>query len=222
MTHADAVRTLAAERYLLDDMPEIERFDFEDHYFDCAECAEEVRAGALLQKAVRNGMLEQRAGGPVVSMPNRGKRSWLAGPASRFRAPEVLIPWAAAATLALVVGYQSLAPGGNRLEVQGLTPVTLRPATRGAVATVRIPEDGGAVAIAMEVDAPPASALTYELSTASGNRVAEGRLIAPGGGAPLLLLVPSWTLTPSTEYSLAIRAADRQLIGEYRFAVETP
>jgi hypothetical protein len=206
MTHADAVRTLAAERYLLDEMPEIERFAFEDHYFDCAECGEEVRAGALLQQAVRNGMLGQRA----------------RPPRSRFPAPAVLIPWAAAASLAIVAGYQAVAPGRDRLEVQGLTPVTVRPDTRGAVATVRIPDDGAAVAIAIEVEAPPASALTYELATTSGSRVAGGRLTAPGGGAPLLLLLPSWTLTPSTEYSLAIRTADNQLIGEYRFAAEGP
>ena len=51
MTHADALRTLAAERYLLDEMPEIEKFAFEEHFFDCAECADDLRAGSAMRAA---------------------------------------------------------------------------------------------------------------------------------------------------------------------------
>ena len=55
MTHADAIRTLAVERYLLDEMPEIERFAFEEHFFDCAECADDLRAGSTMRQAVKAG-----------------------------------------------------------------------------------------------------------------------------------------------------------------------
>jgi len=218
MTHSDAVRTLAAERYLLDEMSEIERFAFEDHYFDCVDCADEVWTGATLRQAVKSGMLEKDAASRVVPMPIRSAavpRKWR---------PEVLVPWAAAAMLALAVGYQSVAPArGGQLQVQALTPITVRPDSRGATPSVRIPSDSDAVALAIEVDAAGGSQLSYELRTLSGDRVAEGRLTAPAAGAPLFLLVPVWTLTPSTQYSLAVRAAaDSQLISEYRFAVEGP
>ena len=53
MTHADALRTLAAERYLLDEMSEIEKFAFEDHFFDCAECADDVRAGSAMRAGAK-------------------------------------------------------------------------------------------------------------------------------------------------------------------------
>jgi hypothetical protein len=218
MTHSDAVRTLAAERYLLDEMSEIERFAFEDHYFDCVECADEVRTGATLRQAVKSGMLQKDAASRVVPMPIRGNavlRKWR---------PAVLVPWAAAATLALAIGYQSVAPArGGRLQVQALTPITVRPDSRGATPSVRIPSDADAVALAIEVDAAGGSELSYELRTLSGDRVAQGRLTAPVAGAPLMLLVPVWTLTPSTQYSLAVRAAaDSQLISEYRFVTEGP
>ena len=37
MQHQQALATKASERYLLGEMSELERFDFEAHYFDCPE-----------------------------------------------------------------------------------------------------------------------------------------------------------------------------------------
>jgi hypothetical protein len=215
MTHTDAVRTLAVERYLLDEMSEIERFAFEDHYFDCVECADDLRTAAKLREAVKAGMLNGRAPAKVVALAGRRERSgWR---------PSIVLPWAAAATLALAVTYQSLAPDRGALQVQALTPVTIRPDSRGALPIVRVPAGADAVTLALEVAAPSGSDLMYELRTASGTTIAEGRSTAPDAGAPLLLLLPSWTLTPSTQYSLAVRAAaDSQLIGEYRFTAAGP
>ncbi len=210
MTHADAVRTLAVERYLLEEMPEIERYAFEEHYFDCADCADGLRAGSAMRKAVKEGLLPDEAGRGTVPLaaPATAKRSWN---------PSVLVPWAAAAVLAMAVGYQALVPA-TRLPVQALTSVTLRPESRGALPTVRL--EGDAVALTLDVYAPAGAELRYVLQTSSGDRVAEGKLSTSTAGAPLLLLVPVWTLTPSTQYSLAVQGAtDGRTIGEYRFAV---
>ena len=43
-------------------MTEVERFEFEAHYFDCAECAEDVRLGDMIRQEAR------RAG--VAMAPN--------------------------------------------------------------------------------------------------------------------------------------------------------
>jgi len=210
MTHADAIRTLAVERYLLDEMPEIERFAFEDHYFDCSECADDLRAGSTMRTGVKAGLL------PTVS-----RQAAISPAITRRWNPSVVLPWAVAATLALAVGYQSLAPARDgRLQIRTLAPVTVRPDSRGAVPTVSISEDADAVTLALEVDAAAGSNLTYVLRSSSGESIAEGRMTAPPAGAPLLLLVPVWTLTPNTQYSLAVQgAADGQPIGEYRFGV---
>jgi hypothetical protein len=47
MDHLAAVQTSAVERYLLDELPDPEREEFEQHYFDCRICAEEVRLTAM-------------------------------------------------------------------------------------------------------------------------------------------------------------------------------
>src|ERR1700730_4400894 len=44
MDHETAIRVQAAERYLLDEFSPEERTEFEDHFFGCSECADEVRA----------------------------------------------------------------------------------------------------------------------------------------------------------------------------------
>ena len=48
MNHTEAIEQLAAERYLLDELAPDAREAFEDHFFDCQECALDLRAGALL------------------------------------------------------------------------------------------------------------------------------------------------------------------------------
>lgn len=48
MDHKIAVKIRAAERYLLGELTVAERDDYENHYFECPECAEEIRVGAAL------------------------------------------------------------------------------------------------------------------------------------------------------------------------------
>lgn len=45
MTHDEAAETKATERYLLREMTLEEMEAFEQHYFDCPTCTEDVRVG---------------------------------------------------------------------------------------------------------------------------------------------------------------------------------
>jgi hypothetical protein len=76
----------------------------------------------------------------------------------------------------------------------------------------------------VEVNDPPQTGeVTYDLMTPEGRRVASGRAAAPQPGTPLLLLMPSWTLSGSMHYILSVHdaAASGRLLGEYRFAVSS-
>jgi anti-sigma factor RsiW len=46
MTHDEAIRVKAAEQYALGELPQPIRDEFEDHFFDCEECALDVKAAA--------------------------------------------------------------------------------------------------------------------------------------------------------------------------------
>src|SRR5262249_14999465 len=53
MDHIDATQNHASERYLLGELSDAERDAFEEHFFSCSECAEEVRAGAIFLSNAR-------------------------------------------------------------------------------------------------------------------------------------------------------------------------
>jgi hypothetical protein len=215
MDHSQAVSTMATERYLLGEMTERERDAFEEHYFDCAECAEDVRAGALMADGARAGLI-----GPakVVQIKPRP----VVKPAVRWGA---LLPWAVAATLAVAVGYQSLGRGPAVSVGTGavvLQPVTLRPASRGDAAVVVLAQGTG-VTLAVDlggIDAGRAS--KFALDKADGTTVATGTFTSPSGGSPLLLFFPANLLTPSEHYVLRIGDSASQGLtsATYRFTVE--
>ena len=70
MTHQQALDGLASERYLLNEMTEVERFEFEEHYFDCAECAEDVRLGEMVRQEAR------RSGPAFIRRPRSASKRW--------------------------------------------------------------------------------------------------------------------------------------------------
>lgn len=223
MTHAKAVETHAAERYLLDEMPEIERYAFEEHLFDCAECAEDVRTGGLMREGVRAGLLPE-AVAPATSAREAAAATH-AGPGSSSWRASTLLPWAVAATLAMAVGYQALwvVPGLQQQlpAPQVLSPVTLRAATRGAEPTVARPS-AGVVSFALDLAGVPSGArLSYDLRAADGRSVASGAAVAPAPGTPLLLLVPASAVQSAGSYVLTVRAGDvaGPASADYRFTV---
>lgn len=214
MTHQEALDSRAAERYQLEEMTELERHDFEAHFFECEACAGDIRAGSLLTDAVRS----QGAAHGAVASASTGVRE----PARKRTA--FLIPLAAAAALALVAGYQGLVviPGLRELAgPQALTPVVLRPVTRGELPVVPAGQPG-LISFALDVNAAPSGPeLIYDLGAESGATVLSGMARTPPPGTPLLLVLPANILT-SGRYVLTLRdASDRSIeLGAYRFSVQ--
>jgi hypothetical protein len=218
VTHQEAVDTLATERYLLDDMSGADRQAFEDHFFSCDVCADDLRVAAAMAQGAQAGFAGTATTGrvlPMVVKPPVSHPAWYRSAA---------LPWAAAAALACVTTYQSFrvpSPGRDASPV-AIVPVTLRPASRGADAVVPLPSGGGPVSVAIEINEPAESGqVAYELNSSDGQRIASGRAAAPLPGAPLLLLIPSWTLIGPMHYILSVHDAgpSGRLLGEYRFAV---
>lgn len=91
MNHDDALRISASEKYLLNELSSELRAEFEDHFFDCHECAMDVSAGgAFIQQATQ----ELR----VPALQPARKKSFLWSP---------VLAWGAAVALALVIVYQN-------------------------------------------------------------------------------------------------------------------
>ena len=214
MTHQEAIDTLAAERYLLDEMPADERSAFEEHFFDCEACADDMRNAAAMLQGARSGFAGVPGG--AQSVATRRRFAW-------YRS--VALPWAAAAALALVAGYQAfwLIPSLRRDEAVALVPVTLHPASRGAEPVVPIARGARGATLAVDGIESDGRTVKWTLTASDGRIVTSGEAPTPPPGAPLLLFMPSWTLTGGMHYILAFREAPDpgRSLGEYRFAVST-
>ena len=219
MTHDTAIETMAAERYLLDEMAEVERHRFEEHFFACAECAESVRIGSRLSRDAATLFAPAPPGRAAVrpaAMAGR-RPSWLPSPA-------VLVPWAAAATLALALGLQVAGPGGSRSDTDPrvLATVPLRPATRGAVAAVTVPPGDGHLALALDVNAgAPGDIVSYHLARENGARLGTGSATVPAAGTPMVVLVAAEPLRAGGQFVLTLGPAQDAGAppAEYRFTV---
>src|SRR5260370_17013319 len=61
MDHETAVQLQAAERYVLEEFSPKERADFEEHFFGCPGCADEVRSATILAANTKVVLNETRA-----------------------------------------------------------------------------------------------------------------------------------------------------------------
>ncbi len=218
MTHDAAVRTLAAERYLLDEMSELERHEFEDHYFECQECASDLRSGASLATAARS------AGTARSEIPGAGNSI---EPATVVKlrprgVAAVVVPLAAAALFAIVAGYQAfvMMPALRaRLAPRLVAPVILTPATRGETVVIS-PAGAAPLVLSLDVNLAPSSGeLVYDVRREAGERVITGRVPVPLPGTPLLLFLAE--APAAGTYVVSLRGVEDADAGEssYRFTV---
>ncbi len=107
MDHAQAIEEMAAERYLLNELAPDAREAFEEHMFDCPECALDIRAGVAFVDEAKTQLPElvgapSRLPSPVPSRADAGRRS------GRFQWLRPVFALPVFAALLLVVGYQNL------------------------------------------------------------------------------------------------------------------
>lgn len=119
MDHSEAVRLQAAEKYLLGELPEAKREEYEEHYFDCTVCAEEIKATVAFMEStrdvVRQGAWQTIEEKRLVPAPAANGR-WFA-----WLKPAFAIPVFAA--LLLFIGYQ------NSVTIPGLRQASSHLAT---------------------------------------------------------------------------------------------
>jgi hypothetical protein len=162
MDHTEAVRLHAAEKYLLNELTQAQRDAYEEHYFDCADCAEELKTTMAFMQGARE-VLRRRAPETVESKKlARVKGGWFG-----WLRPAYAIPVFAA--LLLLVVYQNgvTIPKLKQASSRALTAETFKSfsllsvGTRGegsAALAVKVRPDE---LFAFEVDMPGNSDLGY-------------------------------------------------------------
>ena len=117
MDHTEAIRLQAVEKYILGELSPFHRAQFEEHYFDCADCALNLRAGVAFAAASRQYFAESGVRQAIVEAP---RSSWFG-----WWKPFVVIPTFAA--LIFVIGYQNLVSIPNLKQVGNSAAVDAQP-----------------------------------------------------------------------------------------------
>lgn len=94
MDHAEATATYATDRYLLDELSAAEADAFEQHFFDCVECADDLRIGMRIMNGGRD--LARRSAAPVEAPvvrieERRARRAWMPAAVGAMAAALVLL-----------------------------------------------------------------------------------------------------------------------------------
>jgi hypothetical protein len=99
MDHNEAMRLEAAVKYVLGELSPVQREEYEEHYFDCGECAVDIKALATFADTTREVLRQEKAEQFAKDLvPARG--GWL-----RWLQPVIAVP--AFAALLLIIGYQN-------------------------------------------------------------------------------------------------------------------
>jgi hypothetical protein len=118
MQHAEAIRSMASEKYLLDELTPELREEFEEHFFGCPECALDVRAGTTFLEHTKVALAEPAPAERLAPASPPQPRTWLS-----WLRPSIAVP--VMALLLVVIGYQNF--------------ITL-PKTKGEIADLRAPQ----------------------------------------------------------------------------------
>jgi anti-sigma factor RsiW len=165
MDHTESIRLMAAEKYLLGELTPEQREQFEEHFFECQECALDIRAGAALVEHSKVVLAEPVAVSPVRTpvAAEPGRWAWLR--------PAFVVP--VLAVLLAVVGYQNLVTYPQLKQLasspQILPWASVNVSTRGT-STTQIstrPGEGFHLLVNIPPDSHYAS-YTFDLSSPSG------------------------------------------------------
>lgn len=158
MDHSEATKRMAVERYLLDELVPQERDAFEEHLFECTECAMDVRAADAFVEGAKLQLPGFPTAPPVpdlsVAEQQAGKKR--RGFFSRIFAWEPVFAVPAFAALLGLIAYQNVATipqlreaaaprvapwSPLHLGARAVGPVVLQADRKqGAVILIRLPE----------------------------------------------------------------------------------
>jgi anti-sigma factor RsiW len=222
MDHSESIRLMAAEKYLLGELTLELRDQFEEHFFDCQECALDVRAGAALVEHSKVALSEPLAVSPArVPVTARTKPGWLA-----WLRPALVVPVLAA--LLLVIGYQNLVTYPQLKQMasspQILPWASINVSTRGTSTTQISPHVGQGFHLLVNI--PPENrytSYTFDLSSPSGRLEWSRTIPAASSDDARSIYIPAANQEQGV-YTLAVRGStatnESSDLGHYSIEVQ--
>src|SRR5579864_5565142 len=194
MDHDEAVRHRATERYLLKELDPEAREEFEEHLFDCPECALDLRSAAMFVEQSKVILKEKPASAQQLVAPAPAGPGWFTWLRPAFAVPVL-------ALLLAVISYQNHA--NSRLQEAANSPQLL--ASQVVNINIRgkepipVPARAGEP-FGLSLNVPPDGRYaSYQLDLFSAEGKLEwSRTIPASGNDTLSLYVPGSAHGPST------------------------
>lgn len=214
MEHQEAIQLKAAERYLLGELSGDLREQFEEHFFSCSECAQDVEAGAIFVDSARQILGHEQLDDLEASIARPAK------PESRGWFGNLLRPAFAGSALAVIliafVAYQNAVvfPKMKSTLSQATTPQVIssfsliaEDSRGGDVRTIRVSKNA---MFGLSADIPPEKHFpSYNCVVEAESGAPEFSVNVPAEQATdgVELYVPPSRLKPG-KYFLVVRGAD--------------
>lgn len=206
MDHNQATRTMAAERYLLNELPPDDREAFEAHFFSCDECACDLRAATAFLQEAKAQLPKFAATAPVSQQtPNAVEKH----PRLPWWRPAIILP--AFIALLAILGYQSLvtvhAMRPDATQPRFIPRVALQAGATADAPLHLVVSQGRGVVLLIQLPQPATSYAAYTINVRY-----------PGKTQTWTQTLASSAASPSQPLSLLIPAAGLRQ-GAYRLAV---
>ncbi len=209
MEHTEAVQLKAAERYALGELSGELRAQYEEHYFGCPECAEDLKLAAAFVENTRAVLESERVTAvphaPAVAGRRPSSAAWFAA----LLRPSFAVP--VFALLLLFAGYQNLIVIPHlKTAAPSITPQTLPSyslidanSRGGEPLTITVPANKP---FSLYIDIPPEKQFPLyvcELVNASGATEYSLNISGQEAQNSVQLLIPPATLKPG-KYAVVV------------------
>jgi hypothetical protein len=221
MDHSEAVRLQAAEKYVLGELQGALRDEYEEHYFDCVECALDLQAAAAFVDTSRQVFREEAAA--TLAAARAGKDAPVRVPwVQRFRWAFAAVPAFAALVLVTIVSYQNAVtiPHLRNASTQAVSSIYGQTLELGAAGARRGGENSSndnvfqiraSEAFAVAFDFTPNAAFPAylcELQDPSGRMLLQVAVPAEKANQRYILSVPGGLLSASGNYRIVFQGSD--------------
>jgi hypothetical protein len=216
MEHDEAIRSHAAERYVAHELSPAEQDAFEEHFFDCQECADDVRFELTFTANVRAISREQRAERQAAPEPPRARSRAKWWDRLRLR-PALAFSFAANFVLAAGFGYILLTGTHESAGPRFTRPYFAPGPTHGAGDVHAIPAGETSYEVRFPAPSAASQSYSYEILDAAGKRESSRSLKAPAAEDGYLnLQVPVRSL-PAGIHALVVRGPGGEIVSWSRF-----
>lgn len=221
MDHRQATELTAVEKYLLEELTPEVRDEFEEHFFDCQECATDLRATDAFMDAAK----KELKANPVPKPGGAATKKPLLAPFW----PSALV-WSALAASLLVIAYQNMVVYPRfRAEIAELKTPEILPAvslvggnSRGGPAPAITTHASQPFLLSLDIPTQDRfSSYTCLLYSPSGSLIWRVEVPAQSARDTVSIRVPSAERLPG-EYTLTVQgnlAGGSADLAHYRFAL---